>query len=76
MAEQRRDGRDIGRHVLSLNSHDKDANLPALGTHYEQFDAHYLATPLFVKALELSSAQSCHSVVLSTSQTPLPLPPS
>lgn len=37
----------------------------ALGTHYEQFDSHYLATPLFVKALELCPPKSCHSVVLS-----------
>lgn len=37
---------------------------PALGTHYEQFDSHYLATPLFVKALELAPPKSCHSVVL------------
>jgi hypothetical protein len=39
--------------------------MTALGTHYEQFDSHYLATPLFVKALELSKPNSCHSVVLS-----------
>ncbi|KAJ4371104.1 hypothetical protein N0V83_004320 [Neocucurbitaria cava] len=38
--------------------------LEALGTHYEQFDSHYLATPLFVKALELCAPTSCHSVVL------------
>ncbi|KAF1844990.1 uncharacterized protein K460DRAFT_283710 [Cucurbitaria berberidis CBS 394.84] len=38
--------------------------LEALGTHYEQFDSHYLATPLFVKALELCPPKSCHSVVL------------
>jgi hypothetical protein len=39
--------------------------LTALGTHYEQFDSHYLATPLFVKALQLSSPTLCHSVILS-----------
>ncbi|KAI4654236.1 uncharacterized protein J4E78_007281 [Alternaria triticimaculans] len=38
--------------------------LEALGTHYEQFDSHYLATPLFVKALQLCPPTSCHSVVL------------
>jgi len=41
----------------------------ALGTHYEQFDSHYLATPLFVKALQMSSPNSCHSVILSMSST-------
>jgi len=44
----------------------------ALGTHYEQFDSHYLATPLFVKALQLCPPTSCHSVVLSTSPHPFP----
>ncbi|KAI4677315.1 uncharacterized protein J4E88_007123 [Alternaria novae-zelandiae] len=38
--------------------------LEALGTHYEQFDSHYLAAPLFVKALQLCPPTSCHSVVL------------
>ncbi|KAF1911503.1 hypothetical protein BDU57DRAFT_461682 [Ampelomyces quisqualis] len=40
------------------------ATLEALGTHYEHFDAHHLATPLFVKALELAAPTSCHRVVL------------
>ncbi|KAF2036424.1 hypothetical protein EK21DRAFT_52141 [Setomelanomma holmii] len=47
-----------------LTNDEMGATLEALGTHYEQFDSHYLATPLFVKALELSSPTSCHSVVL------------
>ncbi|KAF2874418.1 hypothetical protein BDV95DRAFT_604599 [Massariosphaeria phaeospora] len=40
------------------------ATLEALGTHYEQFDSHYLATPLFLEALALCPPHSCHSVVL------------
>ncbi|KAF1977305.1 hypothetical protein BU23DRAFT_526650 [Bimuria novae-zelandiae CBS 107.79] len=55
------------------------ATLETLGQHYEQNDAHYLALPLFLRALELCSPTSCHSVVLmnnvSTSvaqQTPPP----
>ncbi|KAF2737020.1 hypothetical protein EJ04DRAFT_574877 [Polyplosphaeria fusca] len=38
--------------------------LETLGHHYEQFDAHYLATPLFLQALALCPPTSCHSVVL------------
>ncbi|KAF1957191.1 hypothetical protein CC80DRAFT_444714 [Byssothecium circinans] len=55
------------------------ATLEALGQHYEQNDSHYLALPLFVRALELCPPKSCHGVVLmnniSTSlaqQTPPP----
>ncbi|KAF2689870.1 hypothetical protein K458DRAFT_439031 [Lentithecium fluviatile CBS 122367] len=40
------------------------ATLEALGQHYEQNDSHYLALPLFLRALELSSPTSCHGVVL------------
>jgi len=47
----------------------------ALGTHYEQFDSHYLAAPLFVKALQLCPPTSCHSVVLSTSPHSSPSSP-
>ncbi|KAH7083056.1 hypothetical protein BKA63DRAFT_502148 [Paraphoma chrysanthemicola] len=47
-----------------LTNDEMGATLEALGTHYEHFDSHYLATPLFVKALELSKPNSCHSVVL------------
>ncbi|OAL53713.1 hypothetical protein IQ07DRAFT_532155, partial [Pyrenochaeta sp. DS3sAY3a] len=47
-----------------LTSDEMGGTLEALGTHYEQFDNHYLAAPLFVKALELCPPQSCHSVVL------------
>ena len=39
--------------------------LEALGSHYEEFGPRYLATPLFVKALELCPPKSCHSIVLS-----------
>lgn len=47
-----------------LTDDEMGGTLEALGTHYEQFDSHYLAAPLFVKALELCSPKSCHSVVL------------
>ncbi|KAF2266132.1 hypothetical protein CC78DRAFT_531798 [Lojkania enalia] len=54
--------------------------LEALGQHYEQFDAHYLATPLFLQALALCPPKSCHRVVLMNNistclaqQTPPPL---
>ncbi|KAH8700077.1 hypothetical protein GQ44DRAFT_733138 [Phaeosphaeriaceae sp. PMI808] len=48
-----------------LTTDELGATLEALGTHYEQFDSHYLATPLFVKALQLSPPTSCHSVIIS-----------
>jgi hypothetical protein len=57
-----------------LTNDEMGATLEALGTHYEQFDSHYLATPLFVKALELVAPKSCHAVVLSTHPTPPPSP--
>ncbi|KAF2844764.1 hypothetical protein T440DRAFT_473136 [Plenodomus tracheiphilus IPT5] len=47
-----------------LSDEEMGGTLEALGTHYEQFDSHYLATPLFVKALEFVPKNSCHSVVL------------
>lgn len=47
-----------------LTNEEMGGTLEALGTHYEQFDSHYLATPLFVKALQLCPPNSCHSVVL------------
>ncbi|USP81634.1 hypothetical protein yc1106_08908 [Curvularia clavata] len=53
-----------------LTNDEMGGTLEALGTHYEQFDSHYLATPLFVKALQLCPPNSCHSVVLSSSRTP------
>jgi hypothetical protein len=37
----------------------------ALGSHYEQYDQHYLATPLFLQALTYCPPKSCHAVVLS-----------
>ncbi|KAK7179977.1 hypothetical protein DPSP01_009855 [Paraphaeosphaeria sporulosa] len=40
------------------------ATLEALGQHYEHNDSHYLALPLFLRALELCPPTSCHSVVL------------
>ncbi|KAJ4359809.1 uncharacterized protein N0V89_000365 [Didymosphaeria variabile] len=40
------------------------ATLEALGQHYEQNDSHYLALPLFLRALELCPPTSCHGVVL------------
>jgi hypothetical protein len=46
----------------------------ALASHYEQNDAHYLALPLFLRALELNPPTSCHGVVLSMSRSALSLP--
>ncbi|KAF2003655.1 hypothetical protein P154DRAFT_519879 [Amniculicola lignicola CBS 123094] len=40
------------------------ATMESLGSHYEQFDQHYLATPLFLQALTLCPPKSCHGVVL------------
>ncbi|KAF2193722.1 hypothetical protein K469DRAFT_712509 [Zopfia rhizophila CBS 207.26] len=40
------------------------ATLESLGHHYEQNNAHYLATPLFLQALTLCPPKSCHGVVL------------
>jgi hypothetical protein len=42
----------------------------ALGQHYEQNDAHHLALPLFLRALERCPPTSCHGVVLSESLGP------
>jgi len=39
--------------------------LEALGHHYEEKDQHYLATPLFLQAINLSPPKSCHTAVLS-----------
>ncbi|EFQ94044.1 hypothetical protein CFE70_000321 [Pyrenophora teres f. teres 0-1] len=47
-----------------MNDEEMGGTLEALATHYEQFDSHYLATPLFVKALQLCPPNSCHGVVL------------
>ncbi|KAF2830381.1 hypothetical protein CC86DRAFT_452823 [Ophiobolus disseminans] len=47
-----------------LTDSEMGGTLEVLGIHYEQFNSHYLATPLFVKALELVPPKSCHSVVL------------
>jgi hypothetical protein len=41
------------------------ATFEALGQHYEENNAHYLALPLFLRALHLCSPTSCHGVVLS-----------
>ncbi|KAF2659911.1 hypothetical protein K491DRAFT_688770 [Lophiostoma macrostomum CBS 122681] len=38
--------------------------MESLGHHYEKFDSHYLATPLFVQALALCPPKSCHGVIL------------
>ncbi|CAO2655496.1 Nn.00g042990.m01.CDS01 [Neocucurbitaria sp. VM-36] len=58
-----RDGLKVGEGPWLTND-EMGGILEALGTHYEQFDSHYLATPLFVKALELCPPSSCHTVVL------------
>lgn len=36
----------------------------ALADHYESKNAHYLAAPLYLQAMSLSSAKSCHTVIL------------
>lgn len=38
--------------------------LEALGNHYESKSQHYLAAPLFLQAIPLSSPNSCHTAVL------------
>ncbi|MCJ1450919.1 hypothetical protein MMC28_001253 [Mycoblastus sanguinarius] len=43
--------------------------LESLGSHYEAKNQHYLAAPLFLQALGLCPATSCHSVVLSSSSS-------
>ena len=50
-----------------LTNEELGGTLEALGSHYEQFGPRYLATPLFVKALEMCPPKSCHSIVLSKS---------
>lgn len=39
----------------------------ALGHYYEERNQHYLAAPLFLQAVSLSSPSSCHTAVLSES---------
>ncbi|KAL6703652.1 hypothetical protein ACN47E_009426 [Coniothyrium glycines] len=58
-----RDGEKTGEGPW-LGEEELGGILEGLATHYEQFNSHYLATPLFVKALELCPPRSCHSVVL------------
>lgn len=50
-----------------LTNEELGGALEALGSHYEEFGPRYLATPLFVKALELCPPKSCHSIILSKS---------
>ncbi|KAH7135202.1 hypothetical protein B0J11DRAFT_517827 [Dendryphion nanum] len=38
--------------------------MESLAHHYEQYDSHYLATPLFLQALAMCPPNSCHGVVL------------
>lgn len=40
--------------------------LENLAGYYESNDQHFLATPLYLQALDLSPPNSCHAVVLST----------
>lgn len=60
---RKRDGEKPGEGPW-LSDEEMGGLLEGLGTHYEQFDSHYLAAPLFVRALELCPPSSCHSVVL------------
>jgi tetratricopeptide (TPR) repeat protein len=50
-----------------LTNEELGGALEALGSHYEEYGPRYLATPLFVKALELCPPKSCHSIILSKS---------
>lgn len=47
-----------------LTNEELGGALEGLGTHYEQNNSHYLATPLFLQALTLCPPKSCHAVVL------------
>ncbi|UPX15551.1 uncharacterized protein EKO05_0005995 [Ascochyta rabiei] len=47
-----------------LTNEELGGALEALGSHYEEFGPRYLATPLFVKALEMCPPKSCHSIIL------------
>ncbi|KAF2801021.1 hypothetical protein K505DRAFT_291475 [Melanomma pulvis-pyrius CBS 109.77] len=47
-----------------MTDEEMGATLEALGHHYEQYNSHYLATPLFLQALALCPPESCHAVVL------------
>ncbi|ORY59456.1 TPR domain-containing protein [Pseudomassariella vexata] len=55
--------------------------LEALGNHYESKSQHYLAAPLYLQALTLSPAKTCHAAVLmnnlatSLAQQPISVPP-
>ncbi|ORY07649.1 hypothetical protein BCR34DRAFT_570465 [Clohesyomyces aquaticus] len=47
-----------------MSDEEMGGTIEALAHHYEKYDSHYLATPLFLQALALCPPKSCHSVVL------------
>jgi len=47
-----------------LSPEEIGGSLEALAHHYEERNQHYLAAPLFLRALSLSPSSSCHTVVL------------
>ncbi|OBT92413.2 hypothetical protein VE01_09254 [Pseudogymnoascus verrucosus] len=47
-----------------LNAEQIGGSFEALGNHYESRDQHYLSSPLFLQAINMSPPKSCHTAVL------------
>ncbi|KAH0299971.1 hypothetical protein KCU71_g12158, partial [Aureobasidium melanogenum] len=47
-----------------MSDNEMGASMEALAHTYEEQDKHYLATPLFLQALNFKSEKDCHSVIL------------
>lgn len=62
-----------------MTPEENGAAMEALANHYESRSQHYLAAPLYLRALSLSPPKSCHTAVLmnnlaiSLAQQPVPL---
>jgi Tfp pilus assembly protein PilF len=63
---QRRDTYKVNEEIEGswLSDSEIGAAMEALAHTYEETNQHHLATPLFLQALSLSGASTCHSVVL------------
>jgi tetratricopeptide (TPR) repeat protein len=63
---QRRDALKVNEEAEGswLSESEIGAAMEALAHTYEETNQHHLATPLFLQALSLSGASTCHSVVL------------
>jgi Tfp pilus assembly protein PilF len=63
---QRRDTHKVNEEIEGswLSDSEIGAAMEALAHTYEETNQHHLATPLFLQALSLSGASTCHSVVL------------